>query len=43
MWLYRRILRISWVDMMVMVSNEYVLERMNKGRKVINTIKGRRT
>lgn len=36
---YRRILRSSWV---ARVTNGSVLERMNKGRKVINTMKRRK-
>lgn len=39
MWLYRRILRISWMDK---VTNKSVLERMNKSLEVMNTIKKRK-
>lgn len=39
MWLYRRILRISWKDK---VTNVIVLERMNKEREVMNTVKKRK-
>jgi len=35
MWLYRRILRISWVDK---VTNETILERMGKEKEVMKTI-----
>jgi len=36
MWSYRRILRISWVNK---VTNEEVLGRMRKERKLLNTTK----
>lgn len=39
MWLYRRILRISWVDR---VTNETLLERMEKEKEVMKTIKRRK-
>uniref|UniRef100_A0A8D8XQX4 Endonuclease-reverse transcriptase n=1 Tax=Cacopsylla melanoneura TaxID=428564 RepID=A0A8D8XQX4_9HEMI len=39
MWVYRRILRISWVDK---VSNERVIQRMNKEKEIVNTIKTRK-
>lgn len=39
MWLYRRILRISWVDH---VTNAEVLRRMNKTTELIYTIKSRK-
>ncbi|CAG9834993.1 unnamed protein product [Diabrotica balteata] len=35
MWLYRRMLKIPWTDR---VTNEEVLRRMNKNRKVLITI-----
>lgn len=39
MWLYRRILRISWVDH---VSNKKVLEMLQKGTEIIHIIKKRK-
>ena len=39
MWLYRRMLRISWVDR---VSNERVLNIMNKDRELLTTVKRRK-
>lgn len=39
MWIYRRVLRISWVDR---ISNETVLRRMNKDCEIINTVKTRK-
>jgi len=39
MWLYRRILRISWVDR---VTNETILERMGKEKVVMKMIKRRK-
>lgn len=39
MWIYRRILKISWVKR---VRNETVLQRMGKDREIINTIKKRK-
>lgn len=40
MWIYRRILKISWVDH---ISNETVLQRLNKNREILGTIKRRKT
>ncbi|XP_039291702.1 uncharacterized protein LOC120353116 [Nilaparvata lugens] len=39
MWLYRRVLRISWMDR---VTNKAVLERMDKDLEVMNIIKSRK-
>ncbi|KAJ2952534.1 hypothetical protein O0L34_g6852 [Tuta absoluta] len=39
MWVYRRMLRISWTDK---VRNDIVLQRMNKKLEVLNTIKRRK-
>lgn len=39
LWIYRRILRISWIDK---VTNEEVLRRMQKDKEVILTIKRRK-
>lgn len=39
MWLYRRILKIPWVDK---VSNRAVLERIGKQKEIMNTIKRRK-
>lgn len=39
MWLYRRILRISWVDH---VTNDDVLNRMNNSREIMSIIKARK-
>jgi len=35
MWIYRRMLRISWMEK---VTNEAVLQRMSKQREVLNTL-----
>lgn len=40
MWLYRRILRVSWKDK---VTNIKILRRMNKEREVLNNVKIRKT
>jgi len=39
MWLYRRILRISWVDR---VTNKTILEKMGKKKQEMKTIKRRK-
>uniref|UniRef100_A0A8D9AUB6 Uncharacterized protein n=1 Tax=Cacopsylla melanoneura TaxID=428564 RepID=A0A8D9AUB6_9HEMI len=39
MWLYRRILRISWVDK---ITNSEVLSRMGKRKEIMITIKERK-
>jgi len=39
MWMYRRILKISWCDH---ITNVTVLERMNKNLKLVTTIKTRK-
>ena len=39
MWAYRRMLRISWMDR---VTNQAVMQRLNKEREVLNTIKRRK-
>jgi hypothetical protein len=39
MWVYRRILRVSWMDR---VTNESILERMKKGKEVMYTVKRRK-
>jgi len=39
MWLYRRILRISWMDH---VTNDEVLRRMNKTTEIMTTVKARK-
>jgi hypothetical protein len=39
MWLYRRILKISWTDR---VTNQLVLERMGKQKELLTTIKTRK-
>ena len=40
MWIYRRLLKITWVDH---VSNEEVLRKMNKGRELLTIFKKRKT
>uniref|UniRef100_A0A2S2QJK3 Uncharacterized protein n=1 Tax=Sipha flava TaxID=143950 RepID=A0A2S2QJK3_9HEMI len=39
MWLYRRMLKISWTDR---ISNQRVLEKMGKQKELLNTIKTRK-
>ena len=39
MWAHRRMLRISWMDR---VTNQAVMQRLNKEREVLNTIKRRK-
>uniref|UniRef100_A0A8D9AE48 Uncharacterized protein n=1 Tax=Cacopsylla melanoneura TaxID=428564 RepID=A0A8D9AE48_9HEMI len=39
MWIYRRILKISWVDK---ITNEEVLRRMGKEKEIMNTVKKRK-
>uniref|UniRef100_A0A8D8SXR8 Craniofacial development protein 2 n=1 Tax=Cacopsylla melanoneura TaxID=428564 RepID=A0A8D8SXR8_9HEMI len=39
MWIYRRILRISWMDR---ITNESVLQRMKKDKEIMHTIKRRK-
>ena len=39
MWSYRRMLKISWMDR---VTNQAVMQRLNKEREVLNTIKRRK-
>lgn len=39
MWIYRKMLRISWIER---VTNVEILRRMGKERELINTIKGRK-
>ena len=39
MWLYRRILRVSWRDR---VTNVEILRRMNKGKEVLDIVKVRK-
>ena len=38
MWLYRRVLNISWT---LRITNEDVLRRINKERELVNTVKAR--
>lgn len=39
MWLYRRMMRVSWVKI---ITNEEVLRRMHKDTEVVNTVKQRK-
>ncbi|RZF39011.1 hypothetical protein LSTR_LSTR014707 [Laodelphax striatellus] len=39
MWLYRRMLRVSWVDR---ITNQEILSRMRKGKELLPMIKSRK-